>query len=125
MHDSICRCSKLGEIVDVVADNIARSATWIAVSMVHQGYSPLALVVITLEWVTLLATQCTLLQANGDHWKSQREKDPKFVQYFFSNNFKNPLGITVSCANAIRMTCQCVIRSRVSLGFSSFHCCCI
>ena len=84
--------SSFGVVLDIAADNILRSCVWIAVVVANPAYSlPVALVV-NLEWFTMVATQVHAA-SNQSHWKASREKDPWIVRYFFSNNFRNPLGI--------------------------------
>lgn len=111
--------SNLGIYLDIAADNILRSVIWIAAaisaassssssSSSNQSASIVVLIssfIICLEWMTMLSTQLHSSrggeQQQGEqqgkeqnsHWKEQRSKDPKWIQYLFSNNFINPLGI--------------------------------
>lgn len=94
------QCSRLGEILDVVCDNLARTAMWFAVASVRPKLAPCAMFFTSLEWLTFAAVQ--ILSANR-HWKDQSsesvsststsETPPQVVVYFFSNNFCNPLGL--------------------------------
>lgn len=83
--------SKLGIVLDVIADNVLRTCVWLAVAQVSSGLQYVALGIISLEWTTLLATQLHAAQ-NGKHWKEVRGQDPWLVREFFSSNFCNPLG---------------------------------
>ena len=94
------QCSKYGVILDILADNILRTVTWVATAMIavlsevleidefHAdagGKSKqiikwksaatmvtLACGIICLEWVTMLCTQLKSAE-DGKHWKAQNE----------------------------------------------------
>lgn len=85
--------SSLGVLLDIAADNILRAAMWIAAGSVSSSdqLSVIACLIISLEWITMLATQLHAAQS-GTHWKATRDKDPWWIQSIFSNNFRNPLG---------------------------------
>mmetsp|Transcript_19060 Transcript_19060/g.54135 ORF Transcript_19060/g.54135 Transcript_19060/m.54135 type:complete len:212 (-) Transcript_19060:1243-1878(-) len=87
------QCSRLGVLLDILADNILRMTVWIAAAS-DPSYSLAAAFVIALEWTTMLATQLHAEQA-GVHWKNERENDPWLLKAVFANNFANPLGIFV------------------------------
>lgn len=84
--------SSLGVLLDIVADITLRSVTWIAATMAEPSHGPVAGLVISLEWTTMVATQLHAAQS-GSHWKKQRENDPWLVRSIFANNFRRPLGI--------------------------------
>jgi phosphatidylglycerophosphate synthase len=86
------QCSRLGEVLDVVCDNVARSAMWFAVASTRPELAPLAMVLTCLEWLTFAATQ---IMSADRHWKSEASRTPAhppIVAEFFSENFVNPLG---------------------------------
>jgi phosphatidylglycerophosphate synthase len=85
--------SRFGVVLDIVADNLLRTAGWMAAACAdpHRYLLP-ATAIISLEWLTLAATQVHAA-SNGDHWKKARQRDPIFVQTYFRNNFRNPLGM--------------------------------
>jgi phosphatidylglycerophosphate synthase len=90
------QCSKFGILIDIAADNILRTITWVACILVAHDKPlivSLSAAVICLEWFTMLATQLHSKEGGGLHWKAARSKDPAIIQYYFSNGFKNPLGI--------------------------------
>lgn len=92
--------SNYGVIIDLVADNILRTTMWISCILVaslknhnhnHNTVVLISTFVICLEWCTMVA----VLQSGSEkkqHWKEQRNTDPRIVQLFFRNNFRNPLG---------------------------------
>jgi CDP-diacylglycerol--inositol 3-phosphatidyltransferase len=85
--------SRFGVVLDIVADNLLRTAVWMAAASADpRRYLLMATAVISLEWLTLAATQVHAA-SNGDHWKKARQRDPLFVQAYFRNNFRNPLGV--------------------------------
>jgi phosphatidylglycerophosphate synthase len=57
--------STLGVYVDIVADNVWRTAAWAAVVLVHPGYAWVGLLVISVEWLTFFASQVTALTKAG------------------------------------------------------------
>lgn len=85
--------SKLGVILDIIADNVLRTSVWIAVAIVTEStyLQLLALTIVCTEWITMLMTQLHSVQS-GEHWKKARSNDPWFVCSYFENNFRNPLG---------------------------------
>lgn len=87
------RCSRLGELLDIVADNVARACAWFALALVQPMVAPLAIFIVSVEWCTMLATQFAAVLDGGKHWKQQRAQDPWLIRFFFSNNFFNPLGV--------------------------------
>ena len=94
------QCSKYGVILDILADNILRTVTWVATAMIavlsevleidefHADAGEkskqiikwksaatmvtLACGIICLEWVTMLCTQLKSAE-DGKHWKAQNE----------------------------------------------------
>ena len=84
--------SSFGVLVDIVADNILRSCVWIATAVADPTYIVPCAAIVCVEWLTFAATQLHA-SAHGSHWKTCRENDPKFIQNFFSNNFRNPFGL--------------------------------
>jgi len=86
--------STFGILLDIAADNILRTVTWVACIQVAADQTRIVVLcsfVICLEWLTMLATQ--LHSKTGEqHWKKTRQGDPYLIKYFFSNNFRNPLG---------------------------------
>jgi len=101
------QCSNFGTLLDIASDNILRGSIWLATitaSCGNVGNSIFALLVISLEWFTMVATQLQSQKENC-HWKNSHcnnspgdECDelcspPLFVNLVFKNNFINPLGI--------------------------------
>ena len=95
--------SSFGALLDVVADNIWRTSTWIAAAQRHANTAAgmvgiAAVLVPSVEWFTLLATQqWQVLASNSSsggcpHWKDRSLEDPVWVQAFFSHRFFNPIG---------------------------------
>jgi len=84
--------SSFGVVLDIAADNILRSCVWVAAAAANPSYLAISCFVLCLEWVTLVATQVHASSQHSQHWKEARQKDPRFVQAFFANNFRNPLG---------------------------------
>ena len=115
------QCSNVGILLDIIADNILRTTTWIAAIIISSAslcisdtsnpstssffffggayYNIIIIIVgtfiICIEWITLLCTQLHSKEGGGKHWKSNRENDPWFIRQVFKNNFKNPLGSLV------------------------------
>jgi len=81
--------SKLGEVLDIVADNVLRSSVWFAVVAVAPQWSVCALCVVCCEWLTLASTQ-VMASRKSTHWKDKKLQDPWLVRMFFANNFINP-----------------------------------
>jgi hypothetical protein len=108
----LAQTSRLGELLDVVTDNMSRTTMWCAAVSVQGTPLGVAMLVSALEWCTMLSTQ---LMSNQTNWKKdvvqaeeeeeeeqqeqqqqQRESPPPppwFVRAFFSHNFLNPLGV--------------------------------
>jgi CDP-diacylglycerol--inositol 3-phosphatidyltransferase len=92
------QCSQFGVLLDVLCDNITRTTMWFAASCKNQNLLHLSIIVITVEWTTFVCTQLDSTEQNN-HWKNinQHKKVDDhihpLVQYFFSNNFINPIGI--------------------------------
>lgn len=85
--------SHVGVLLDVVADNTLRSCMWLAAALLDARIALPALLFLSLEWLTLLSSQLVAQKDGGRHWKRQRAADPWVVRYFFSDNFRNPLGV--------------------------------
>jgi phosphatidylglycerophosphate synthase len=106
--------SSFGVFLDIAADNLLRTTVWLAVAMVsfqyeqkqqflhHYSHEPsltlrsvavpmLSCCIICMEWITMVSTQ-VYAASNGVHWKNARSQDPWMIQFFFRNNFRNPLG---------------------------------
>lgn len=83
--------SSLGILLDIAADNILRTTTWIAAAVADPSHQLIACLVVSLEWTTMISTQLHATQS-GSHWKSTREEDPWFLKAIFANNFRTPLG---------------------------------
>jgi phosphatidylglycerophosphate synthase len=83
--------SSLGILLDIAADNVLRTTIWVATATTDQ-LRLVACIVISLEWITMLATQLHATQS-GTHWKATRENDPWIVRAIFANNFRRPMGI--------------------------------
>jgi phosphatidylglycerophosphate synthase len=83
--------SSFGVLLDIAADNILRSCVWVAVAAANPSYLSVSCFVLCLEWTTMVATQVHA-SSHTMHWKEARQNDPWFVQLFFVNNFRNPLG---------------------------------
>jgi phosphatidylglycerophosphate synthase len=84
------QCSSLGVLLDIGADNILRTTTWMAASA-EGSHQLVAALLISLEWTTMVCTQLHATQS-GNHWKESRENDPWLVRAMFANNFKTLLG---------------------------------
>lgn len=109
------QCSKFGVFVDIAADNILRSCTWMTCAMTSISSSSsqtmntpdtfidinkfvplISVCILSLEWMTMLCVQLYSLsfEKNKDkHWKNQDSNEPKYVQWYFANNFRNPIGM--------------------------------
>jgi CDP-diacylglycerol--inositol 3-phosphatidyltransferase len=89
------QCSSLGVLLDISADNILRTAFWLAAASSSSSSAPwyrlAAGLVISLEWATMLCTQLHASQ-EGAHWKTTREQDPGWIKAIFADNFRTPLG---------------------------------
>jgi CDP-alcohol phosphatidyltransferase len=106
--------SSFGVFLDIAADNLLRTTVWLAVAMVSfqheqkqlslnelshdssltirsESVPMLSCSIICMEWITMVSTQ-VYAASNGVHWKNARSQDPWVIQYFFRNNFRNPLG---------------------------------
>ena len=97
--------SQFGVLLDIVADNLLRSCTWmaLAISAVTQhenlsnDFMKAEIIVLTstmvlcLEWCTMIATQLHA-SSHQQHWKEARANDPWMVRQYFANNFGNPIG---------------------------------
>jgi CDP-alcohol phosphatidyltransferase len=88
--------SSFGVVLDIAADNILRTAAWVAVAAVSLSEGPpymgsLACFIICLEWTTMVSTQVYAAESS-EHWKDARTNDPWVIQAYFRNNFRNPLG---------------------------------
>lgn len=107
----LCQTSQFGVFLDICADNVLRTAVWLAVTNTANGaasssseekgllphssvVSCVALFIICLEWTTMVSTQVHAAagSSNSEHWKEARERDPWIVRVFFRNNFRNVLG---------------------------------
>lgn len=101
------QCSNFGANLDVVADNVLRSATWLAAAT-GPGYKALASteaascvwvplaagIFIALEWTTFVLTQLRSATEGGAGWKKQQERSPVWlISALFRNNFRNPIGV--------------------------------
>ena len=63
----LAQTSTLGVYVDIVADNIWRTACWLSVALTCPHYAWIGLFVIVVEWLTFFASQVSeLLSQNGD-----------------------------------------------------------
>lgn len=108
------QCSKFGVFVDIAADNILRSCTWMTCAMTSISSSSsqtmntsdtfidinkfvplISVCILSLEWMTMLCVQLYSLsfEKNKDkHWKDQDSDEeeciPKYVQWYFANNFR-------------------------------------
>jgi phosphatidylglycerophosphate synthase len=88
--------SSFGVFLDIAADNVLRTAVWVAVAAVSLPNGPwyvggVAYFLICLEWSTMVSTQ-VYAALNSEHWKHARDNDPWIVQAYFRNNFRNMLG---------------------------------
>lgn len=84
------------DILDVVADNVLRSAGWIATALIvsrqqRSYYSWIIRMIVMLEWTTV-ATTYAHMRLDFTHWQRARRNDPAIVRYFFSKQMKNSLG---------------------------------
>jgi CDP-diacylglycerol--inositol 3-phosphatidyltransferase len=108
------QCSKFGIFIDIAADNIIRTVTWVACTLVAHDKPlivALSATVICLEWFTMLTTQLHSKEGGWFHSKGACSKYPAIIQYYFSNGFKNHLG-TVG-VSAIFIAPVCLFLSHV------------
>ena len=100
--------SRVGAVLDVVADNGARTMMYMC-AVANAPFSPLssppfllaylstATGIIVLEWITFASSHGSSL-ATGVHWKVARSGSPQvpwLLRTMFANGFKNPLGAWV------------------------------
>ena len=100
--------SRLGAVLDVVADNLARSHLYMVVSglYTHEDlahgdggawrWGALLGGIVIVEWATFAASHASAMASNI-HWKAAREagEAPLLLRLIFANGFKNPLGVVV------------------------------
>jgi phosphatidylglycerophosphate synthase len=105
---SLNQCSTFGVLVDIIADNILRTAFWLAAATASSKSSSssssssswgagwvqvVAVLIISLEWTTMVCTQLhTSQEDGGQHWKVTRDHDPFWIRAIFANNFKSVWG---------------------------------
>ena len=109
--------SEFGAQLDVLCDNALRTSCWIVAALVDPRALPLGVVVLCLEWLTLLATQsapslearlvrqragssargATTTRRGGQSgtWRDDAlaAQHPWLVRAYFANGFRNPLGV--------------------------------
>jgi len=103
------QCSKFGVLLDIVADNLLRSAMWIAaaISSARNGGNTtvaiIACVLTSTEWFTMHAN---LAGSSDQHWKQKMSEGSKsntissvgrksidwLKREYVKNNFRNPIG---------------------------------
>ena len=86
------QCSKFGEFLDVLADNISRTMLWICVlTRLSQVEWIIGIMPIMLEWICFVSSHNVQQNTN---WKdlSQKTPPPYIVRKVFENGFKNVLG---------------------------------
>ena len=86
------QCSKFGEFLDVLADNVSRTLLWICVLTRLSGAEWIfSIIPIILEWTCFVSSH-TLQDTN---WKDLAHKSPPpyIVRKVFENGFKNVLGV--------------------------------
>jgi len=95
----LAQTSRLGELLDVVTDNMSRTTMWFAAVSVRGTPLGVAVLISSLEWCTMLSTQ---VMSHETNWKKDvvqeeeeeaQEAPPWLVRVFFSHNFLNPLGV--------------------------------
>ena len=100
--------SRIGAVLDVVADNSARTMMYMCAvanatssssssSPLLLAYLATATAIIILEWITFASSHGSSL-ATGVHWKHARAESPQvpwLLSTMFANGFKNPLGAWV------------------------------
>ena len=92
------QCTALGVILDIVADNVLRTCSWIAVAVVNPKLVLLSAFVIALEWTTMLSTQM-YSSSRGKHWKDSTVSElPRFVSIVLKDGFRNPYGAWIICS---------------------------
>lgn len=95
------QCSKIGALIDIVADNAWRTITWIQAMIItaNSGYPIFIFVgcfIICTEWLVMHALLVSA--SNSIHWKDKCSSSQqnsliiRLKQEFFRNNFKNPIG---------------------------------
>ncbi len=110
------QCSQFGILLDIIADNILRTAVWISCILLVASERKNAdannstniicayTAIICLEWMTMFCSQCNQASRedeaqSGHHWKDIKRKGnessnpPFWVEAVFSNNFRSSSGI--------------------------------
>mmetsp|Transcript_12737 Transcript_12737/g.31092 ORF Transcript_12737/g.31092 Transcript_12737/m.31092 type:complete len:312 (+) Transcript_12737:73-1008(+) len=106
------QCSQVGVLLDIMADNILRTAVWVSSMIASSNFEPadnenciIWVAIICLEWITMFCSQNKTNQEGdpGAHWKDVEKKSllaesnitqpPFWVQAVFKNNFRSPLGV--------------------------------
>uniref|UniRef100_A0A7S3V4V0 CDP-diacylglycerol--inositol 3-phosphatidyltransferase n=1 Tax=Chaetoceros debilis TaxID=122233 RepID=A0A7S3V4V0_9STRA len=101
------QCSELGVLLDIIADNILRSCSWVACIMMgnqsnhkNMWLPVLAVLSISIEWMTMLSTQLLAIYQEKEHWKdvnttnSNASEMPWLVNAILRNNFRSIWGGT-------------------------------
>eukprot|EP00750_Incisomonas_marina_P005699 INCI14089.3.p1 GENE.INCI14089.3~~INCI14089.3.p1 ORF type:complete len:228 (-),score=31.28 INCI14089.3:378-1061(-) len=96
----LAQTSTLGVYVDIVADNIWRTACWLSVALTCPHYAWIGLFVIVVEWLTFFASQVAILTKQGAsevqqvHWKTQSATSASLAirRWYFHNGFRNVVG---------------------------------
>ncbi|KAL7488528.1 hypothetical protein ACHAW6_014141 [Cyclotella cf. meneghiniana] len=99
------QCSRLGVLLDIVADNILRSIVWISAITEARKDGDLSVApiiwtaIIFLEWITMFCSQSKVNErTQDDHWKDMEYRHPPvWVGAVFKNNFKTIPGIIAIC----------------------------
>lgn len=89
------RQQKHNIVLELLADHCLRTLGWAAVATTGSHHSQrslvTAVVVVLLEWTTLLTCHVHATWDCND-WRRARAHDPTFVRAFFRNQMQNPLG---------------------------------
>lgn len=99
--------TRLGEFLDVVCDNFTRTIAYaVCCTLYPPGVLALLVPLACIEWLVFACTHAQAMLAR-QNWKAMRsapgrgqaertaERVPAFIEYMFSNGFKNPLGALV------------------------------
>mmetsp|Transcript_16712 Transcript_16712/g.21718 ORF Transcript_16712/g.21718 Transcript_16712/m.21718 type:complete len:254 (+) Transcript_16712:279-1040(+) len=107
------QCSQFGVWVDIVADNLLRTISWLQAIYVsgqlednERGHCNSTLfvgsIIICTEWLAMHCIICMAKEKKQSHWKDQeqlqessfwKKKLNMVKRAYFANNFKNPVGI--------------------------------
>ena len=68
---------------------------WCLVSSTDPSYLVISSIMIFMDWTATVSIQFLQKTTKKSHWKQVAM--PKYLTFYFSNNFKNPVGISGIC----------------------------